>query len=168
VVSDGKHDVGQHAPILRAVAVGTIELLHGDFDRTEIQSAESNLKMWVRLPRGSGRSLTMSRFVTDDQAPLVVLNGPGQNFTGAGTEAAGEHHERSIPGGTRLDVALYFHFAHGILDLDDRSAIDKQARDSNRFGQASSAVAAQVEHDGVEPSALNSSRSRRTSRVELL
>ena len=42
------------------------------------------------------------------------------------------------------------HAAVGVLHLHDRAVVDEQAGQVDRFGQPAAAVAAQVEHHGVD------------------
>ena len=74
----------------------------------------------------------------------------GEDLAGAGAELAGEHDQRAAPQHAPLGVVVVLHAFVGIFDLDDRSAVDEQSGHVDRFGQRAAAIAAQVEHDGVD------------------
>ena len=96
------------------------------------------------------RAFAVRRVVADDQAAAVVLNRAGENLAGAGAELAGQHDQRAVPGHAALQVVVVLHAAVGVLHLHDRAFVDEQARQVDRLGQRAAAVAAQVEHDGVD------------------
>ena len=96
------------------------------------------------------RSLAVRRGVADDQPAVIILNGPGEDLAGAGAELAGEHDQRSAPQHAPLGVVVVLDAFVGIFDLHDRPVVDEQSGQVDRFGQRTAAVAAQIEHDGVD------------------
>ena len=143
-------DVGQHAALLRAVAVGAVELLHGDLQRAHRRRVGHAEQLLAQVQQALHGALAVGRVVADDQAAAVVLDGAGENLAGAGAELADQHHQRARPGDARIGVVVGLHAAVGVLDLHDRPVVDEQAGQVDRLGERAAAVAAQVEHHGVD------------------
>ena len=61
-----------------------------------------------------------------------------------------QHHQRPAPVGPLVVVVVVLHAAVGVLDLHDRPFVDEQAGQADRLGQRAAAVAAQVEHHGID------------------
>ena len=68
-------DVGQHAAILSAVSVRTIELLDGDFQRAERPSVGDVEQVLADVLQALHRPLAVCRRVADDQPTVIILNG---------------------------------------------------------------------------------------------
>ena len=73
-----QRDVGQHAPLLSAMPVGAIELLHCNFQGTQIRWVRNVCEqLSAQIQQALYRPFSVSRFVSDDDASPVILNGTG-------------------------------------------------------------------------------------------
>ena len=90
----GQFHVGQHAAFLRAIAVGAIELLHGDLQRAHLGRVGHAEQLLAQIQEALHGPLAVGAVIADDQAAAVILDGPRQNLAGAGAELADEHDQR--------------------------------------------------------------------------
>ena len=146
----GQLDVGQHAALLGAVAVGAVELLHGDLQRAHRRRVGNAEQLLAQVQQALHRALAVGRVVADDQAAVVVLDGAGEDLAGTGAELADQHHQRPRPGHAGIDVVEVLHAAVGVLDLHHRPVVDEQPGEVDGLGERAAAVAAQVEDHGVD------------------
>ena len=87
-----------NAAILRAVAVGAIELLHGDLQAAQRRRIGNLEQLPAQIEQALDGAFAVRRVVADDQAAAVILDGAGKDLAGAGAELANQHHQRTIPG----------------------------------------------------------------------
>ncbi len=148
----GNVDIGRNAPDLGALAVGPVELLDRQFQGAQVRNLGAIadlLKLLVDRDDALDGPLAEGAGVADDQPPVVILDHAGEDLRGAGAHPVDQDDERSVPGGPFLVVVQRLD-ARGVLDLDDGSVVDEQARQGDRLVQQAAAVAAEVDHHRVD------------------
>ena len=105
---------------------------------------------FAQIPQALDRALAVRGLVTDDQSALVVLNRTGQNLAGTGAELADHDDQRTVPGGTAHFIAVDLDAVIETHHLDDRPLVNEQAGQIHGFDQAAAAVAAEIEHHGID------------------
>ena len=163
-----QRNVRQHTPLLRAVTVGTIELLHGDLQRAEGRRVRDAEQLFSEVQQALDRPFAVGRRVADDEPSMIILNGAGQDLAGTGAELARQHHQGALPCHAGSVVGQDLHFAVRVLDLDHGPLVDEQAGQVDGFGETATAVAAEIQDHHVHAFVRKSSRIFRTSRVVLL
>ena len=141
---------GGDALDLRALAVGPVELLDRQLQGPQVRASRRRRRDSVDRDDALDGPLAERARVADDQAAAVVLDHAGEDLRGAGAQAVDQDDERAVPGGPFLVIVQGLD-AGGVLHLDHRALVDEQARQRDRLLEQAAAVAAEVDHDGVDP-----------------
>ena len=120
-----QNDVGQHAPLLRAIAAGAIELLHRELQRAEILRVLNAEQQRTQVQHRLHGAFAVRRRITDDNPAMIILNRAGQNLAGAGAELADHHHQRPAPRHAPIRVVILLNAAVRVFHLHDRSLLDE-------------------------------------------
>ena len=140
---------GRDALDLGALAVGPVELLDRELQGARGLGMVAAAELLVDRDDALDGALAEGAGVADDQAAAVVLDHAGEDLRGAGAQLVDQDDERAVPGGP-LVVVVEVLDAEGFLDLDDRALVDEQAGEGDRLLEQAAAVAAEVDHHGVD------------------